>query len=594
MRTVNINIFTTFLVYITALLPILTIYGLILSVQYCLQFTWPFFFDDLGEIINFQWPEVAKGWILVLLFVANMLIYGALLKFSYYSVLSAIKWLFRRNTAKKRLISYYFSLLKRYVSKRDIKLIFKSHWVFWKHILSSKFHVKNKDLAWFYSPLELRNQIQSFNNLCVHHIWEENYIKNVEVEKSYFICHIHKWKLSSEELVKNIERKRDEIIRFFRRRDYEANMKVEKKGLYTVSVEIYNEDLLWQNQKLDLEDVYLKKWEWLCGFSPSIQSGVSYKDYFLKSYEIFHCYIVWSTRSWKDHFMRNIFYSCLYHIKKYNNTTLHFFDVKWNDGIFLDHLKSHWVYRYTDLASYSEIFKSFVSDMRKKQEKIWAYANIYEYNRENEESPLREDVIVMNEFLSLSSRVTWRELDELLGYLVSLTSEWAWAWYKIIIMSQTARKDVNSKISEILVNIKTKFALRVNNLEEGYIISRGLSENDRSRMTSLKQYNCLHIEDGSIKKEFKAYDFSKKDLMEWVDNNFKRSKEFSNKNINDYLKYSQKNNEISFKTASEDFELSRTDWNKFIKYVEEKNLIERLSNNKIIWKKSMKYSVDII
>jgi len=39
MRTVNINIFTTFLVYITALLPILTIYGLILSVQYCLQFT---------------------------------------------------------------------------------------------------------------------------------------------------------------------------------------------------------------------------------------------------------------------------------------------------------------------------------------------------------------------------------------------------------------------------------------------------------------------------------------------------------------------------------------------------------------------------
>ena len=59
--------------------------------------------------------------------------------------------------------------------------------------------------------------------------------------------------------MKNIERRRDEIIRFFQRGDYEANMKVEKKGLYTVSVEIYNEDLLWQNQKLDLGDVYLKK-----------------------------------------------------------------------------------------------------------------------------------------------------------------------------------------------------------------------------------------------------------------------------------------------------------------------------------------------
>lgn len=120
-------------------------------------------------------------------------------------------------------------------------------------------------------------------------------------------------------------------------------------------------------------------------------------------------------------------------------------------------------------------------------------------------------------------------------------------------MSQTARKDSNAKISEILVNVKTKFALKVNNIEESYILSRGLSENEKKRVAHIIQHNCFHIEDNTIKKEFKAYYFSQQDLISWIDKNFERQKEFANNKINDYLAFAKANNKISFKTATEKF-----------------------------------------
>lgn len=80
----------------------------------------------------------------------------------------------------------------------------------------------------------------------------------------------------------------------------------------------------------------------------------------------------------------------------------------------MDHLQSNGIYRYTDIQQYPDIFLRFVDEMRKTQELIGEYSNIYNYNAHHPDNPLKEKVIIVNEFLSLTKRLTGKELQSLL------------------------------------------------------------------------------------------------------------------------------------------------------------------------------------
>lgn len=95
------------------------------------------------------------------------------------------------------------------------------------------------------------------------------------------------------------------------------------------------------------------------------------------------------------------------------------------------------------------------------------------------------------------------------------------------------------------------------------------------------------MEDNEIKQEFKAYLLTQDDIRTFIQENFERQNiENLSDKIQDYYNFAKENNKISFKEATEIFSLSRSEWDKFIKQLEENHEIERLANNSIIWKKN--------
>lgn len=69
----------------------------------------------------------------------------------------------------------------------------------------------------------------------------------------------------------------------------------------------------------------------------------------------------------------------------------------------------------------------------------------------------------------------------------------------------------------------------------------------------MRQYNCFHVEDGSIQQEFKAYYLTQQVIKEWIDMNFQRETPFKNIKINEYLQYAKTQDGIFYKEATEKF-----------------------------------------
>lgn len=55
--------------------------------------------------------------------------------------------------------------------------------------------------------------------------------------------------------------------------------------------------------------------------------------------------------------------------------------------------------------------------------------------------------------------------------------------------------------------------------------------------------------------------------------------------MQDYYDFAKQKDGISYKEATEEFDFTRSKWDKFVRILEENGEIERLPNNSIIWKK---------
>ncbi len=578
-----------FLILLSLLFPYLVIALVITLLTLLIQVKWVILADDIMEYLSqfqfFKNPVLKYGYLFIF-FVINLKIINFLFWWFLENIFCFFKFLFTKNH-KKKLIKQYISLLYRYTKQGKLKYIWKSHYFFFSDIISSNFFIKDNKLSVFYTPFEEKTLVENFNNLCMKFIDKNSYIKSgVEIWENYYIFSINKGNLTSEKLVKKIEEHRDEIQRFFTKQGFKAKMITKKKWYDDVFIQIYNENELWEKRNLELENFSIEKWELLCGFVPQIKKWVQIKDYIIKTESLNHSFVVGATRSWKDVFIRNILTSCLYNILNYKNLELHFFDTKWNDWAFLDNLKSCGVVRYTNINEYTENLDNILNEMKERTNIIWKSSSLIEYNEVHQDKPLKEKIIIINEFLSLTKSLEKEETKRLLNQIISLTSEWAGAGFKVILMSQTRRWDITSEMGKIIANIENTFVLKLNNKNEKQIIASEMAdESEKARVKNIQKYNCIHIENNELQEEFKSYFFSQIELIDWIEKNFKKYTQFEKDNINDYFKYAEENNEISMKIAQEKFKLTRTDWDKFISYIEENNLIERLPNNKIIWKK---------
>ncbi len=218
-------------------------------------------------------------------------------------------------------------------------------------------------------------------------------------------------------------------------------------------------------------------------------------------------------------------YSVLSNIHLYDNMELHFFDTKKSDGIYLDNLKSFWIFRYADTSKYVDIFEWLFEEMKKIQETIWASSNIIEYNNSQSDSKkkIKEKIIIINEFFSLPGEYSWADLIRFTNIMTLLTSQSASAGYKIILLSQSMRKWSSTAMGSVLVNIKNKFVLQLLDMREKWIISRGMSIPDTDRVHTLSNFRALYIENNEIQQEFKAYLIIQKNLKDWVEKNLQNA-----------------------------------------------------------------------
>lgn len=507
-------------------------------------------------------------------FLVNYIKISIKLPFVYYFWNNSNKNTFLRNEVKNLKLKNIFKILRFYF------LVFR--------ILNNKnFAIKDEGLALYAIPKNLYQKFLTLNAIFKRNIWEENFVKNITSEEGKFIkFYINQAKLTSVEIVKKFQNISKEVEKLFSNTDFEGWIQINSQKFSEIEVLIFNKKTLWENRNLDFSKISLKKWELLLWFYQKIANWVENLDYKIFSKSLNHFLISASSRSGKNQLVDNIAFSLLWNIQKFSNFELHFFDTKWVDASYLENMKNYGIFRYKSIPEYKNIFAKLVEEMRKNSKIVENYSNIYNYNEKNLQNPIKEKFIIINEFLSLNNSLPTRELNELLGYIVTLTSEWAGFGYKVIIMSQTLRKDSSNGFSEILANMKSRFILKAFNLEEVRINAKWLAEEDVARIMNMKLYNCFHIEDNEIKQEFKAFYFTQEDLKKWISENFevKNTHNFSDK-IQDYYNFSQKNEWISFKEAIEKFNFTRTEWDKFVKILEKNHEIKRLSNNSIIWKK---------
>lgn len=512
-------------------------------------------------------------------------IYARLVKISLLLVKEYFSWNTNKNLLLRRKLQHI--LQKNALLSVNWYEIYEFYKFWWKYLGNKERNFSNEEMELNYLTRDTNKKFIQLNAIFKRHIWEENYVKDIEIQENEYITFlINKAKLTNDEVVKKFMWIENEIQKLFSSKNMDAWILIDSKNFNTIKITIFNKNVLWPDRKMDFKNMKLKKWDLRLWFFQKIDKWVKNYDYVLPSKDLNHLVVSASSRSWKDVTIGNLIISILYNIKSYKNMELHFFDTKWVDGAYLDNLKNNWIYRYKNIVDYPEILVNLVKDMRENSKIIEDDANIYNYNARNPKNAIKEKFIIINEFLSLNNSLSARELNTVLQSIISLTSEGAWFGYKVIIMSQTMRKDSSTAFASILANIKTRLILKSFQNDEVRINARGLNDEDISRVTNMKKYNCFYIEDNEILQEFKAYLTKNEDIKKWIDENFsyENSTELSEK-ILDYYRFAKEQNKISHKEATKNFWLTQKEWEIFIGHIEWKNEIERLPNNTIIWKK---------
>lgn len=467
---------------------------------------------------------------------------------------------------------------------------FKNFWDFYRFYKTvyknENIKISDKEVILFQADKKFHKIIEEINIILSKNLKNHYVLEIQEFEKDFYQIKISKEMETIQSLSSKILWIKGEILLYFKGKIKNPDMMIKTK-YDEFFMQIFDSEKLWETKYFD-ENIYknLEKWQILSGFYPEIKNGIVYKNTILNLEKFFHALIVWSTRSGKDVFMMNFIFSILWNIKNVWNSELYFFDTKKSDGLYLENLKSHGIYRYDDFEKYSEILEKFVWEMQEIQKNIWIHSKIENHNKENPKKPLKYKFLVINEFLAMGSMLKWKELKRLTDLLIALTSQWASAGFKIIFISQSARSDGFEDFSKILLNIQTKFVLKLAHLTEVGIVARWLSETDYDRIKNISDYKTVMIEDNSIKQEFKAYLLEQEVLKEWIWKNFAITKnhDFSEK-MQDYYSFAKQKDGISYKEATEEFDFTRSEWDKFVRILEENNEIERLSNKTIIWKK---------
>lgn len=484
-------------------------------------------------------------------------------------------------------LSNKWKIFLQKISRLNFKNFF-NFWVFyWKIYHNPHIQISDKEVIYYFSDKKFHTYIENINNLLQNHILKWSYVTSFEeMEKNYFRIQITKESETIENLKKKIISHKSEIISFFAKNNFAPDVDIQaNKDEFTLFV--FDKNLLWKTQKFD-EKIFnnLQKWEILLGFYPENKNGIFYKNFSIFASKIFHFLIVGASRSGKDVVSCCFIFSILQNIKKFSNAKLHFFDTKKSDGMYLENLKSYGIFRYDNFEKYAEILEIFIQEMQEIQAKIGMYSNIENYNKNHPKNPLKYRFVIINEFLALGSMLKWRELQKFTSALIALTSQWASAGFKIIFISQSARSDGVDDFAKILLNIKTKCVLRLYNPTEASIMSRWMNEVDSDKIRNIWEYRTMFVEDNEIKQEFKAYLLEQEALKEWIVKNFEGiTSEMFPEKIQDYYNFAKKNEGISLKEATETFHLTRAEWDSFVKILEERNEIQRLPNNAIVWRK---------
>lgn len=479
------------------------------------------------------------------------------------SILKIFIWFMFKNDKEVILFTTYLDFLNHYISKWNLKMILKTQLMFFKNIWNEYFYISDNELVVFKTYFEDKSKVFDLNSLIKRHINKDSYIRKNFVNYSWYIYfYISKWSLTWKELERRILDQENEIITYFW---WGHNIKVSIENDKDIKVELIQKDL-WINLDLDFKSVNLKEWEILLWFFPEItKKWIVYNNKTIFTKDMVHSFIIWATRSGKDVVLLNQVYSCLYNIKHFWNMELYFFDTKLIDWEYLDNLSSYWVKRYNVLEDYPKMFEDLEKEMDKRQKIIWIHSNIYNYNKSNPKSKMKEKVIIVNELLSLYTSLDKDKLQKISLHLNNLLAKGAWVGIKVILMSQTIRKDLSDSISKFLVNIQSRIILKIINPDEIEIISRGLSRENYLTIKSLKKHNALFVEDFEIKNEYKAYNLDQIKLLDWINKNFDKIDIFQDSIISDYHKYASLKWEISMKEAMwENFKLTRKDWDNMI------------------------------
>lgn len=252
-----------------------------------------------------------------------------------------------------------------------------------------------------------------------------------------------------------------------------------------------------------------------------------------------------------------------------------------NPVIFLKivHIHDYWSLRFVEALS------KLNERMMERQSKIGIHSNLREYRKANPDTDMKTVFIVVNELMDLIAGSEKDEADDLIRIFTSLLTKGAGAGFRLVFMAQSMRKDIDPRYGKIFANITTRISVKIVNQEEAEIAGRWLPRDELLRLFSLQKYNAVHIEDGAIKREFRAYHVTQTTILDWIRKTFQTEEIFGNPKLDEYYLHSRKVGKLSMKEAMEEpFNLSRAEWDELVKQLESRSEIERKNGLPISFK----------
>ncbi len=532
-------------------------------------------------LLRFFWQYVFNliQWILSLIWIGIIGLKNKLLS-PIYKLFGNSKKTVEKPTPYMILTWTYLSFLRRYIEIDSTSDIWKTHKFLFKYLAhKNSIPLEWKELSVFRTPFELQDTLGKLNNLIGNQIYKDAYLDDFFMNEDVIDFRIkNTWSFTGDGIKKKLIEIENEIYRRLPGFELEespyGNMKI-----ITLTNDIkveFTSIHIWESQSLNLADIVLPKWKALVGFYPEvINRKIQRNKYLIDISKLYHSFVVGTTRSGKDVFILNFIFSILKQISVGWKYDLHFLDTKISDGAYLDNMKSHGVFRYASTEEYISILSKLNQEMEERQKIFQTDSNIITYNKNNPQKAMNEVIIVINEVLSLFSSVNSKDAKVIADLLINLLSKGAWAGFKVFLMSQSMRKDIDPNFWGILTNITTRFATRISNKDDRDIVARGMPFMDAEKLSSLIKYNCAHIDNSQFVQEFRAYNISQEQVQKWIQKTFSIENTFKNPKLNEYFTHVKKSEKISMEYAMNTFWLTRWEWDEFIQEMETRKLIQR-------------------